>query len=138
MELYFVDAGIDRVVLDAFVDRYDLDAGAITDGPGGLPEVELPPMVTLSDAQLDRLVGSYRLEDADRVLQVVRQGNRLLYYAAGQPENATAVFPESETRFTSPIGATMEFTLDRKGRVTGFTGAAPYSGAAWAGTRIAD
>ena len=138
VELYFIDAGIDRVVLDAFVERHDMEVGTITDGPAGLPEVEVPPTVPLSEAELDRFTGSYQMEDGDGTLQVVRQGGRLLYSTSGRPEDAIAVFPESKTRFTSPIGAAMEFAIDEAGRVTGFTGTSPRGGAAWAATRIGD
>lgn len=131
LELYYVDAGIDRVVLDSFVDRNDSENGTITAAPEGLVPVALPPIVAMSEAELDRFVGTYQLADMPGVMQVVRQGDRLLFaMPPGQPDLAS-LYPESPTHFASLTGVALDFAVVADGRATGFTGTL-------SGTRIAD
>lgn len=137
LELFYVDAGLDRVVLDAFVERHDTAAGTITAAPEGLVPVDLPPTVAMSEAELDAFVGSYQLEEMSAVMHIVRQGSRLLFTVPPVQPDHVALYPESGTRFTTLIGTEMNFTFDAAGRATGFTGTAP-GGRPAAGTRIAD
>lgn len=68
------------------------------------------PSITLSDSQLDRLVGEYP-SPYDYSLSITRQGHALLARLTGQP--ALRVYPETPTRFFyREVEAELEFEID--------------------------
>ena len=65
----------------------------------------------------DLYVGDYELAPGF-IITIVRQGDRLVSRATGQPE--VELFPESETRFfLKVVDAQVDFVKDASGRVTG-------------------
>jgi bla regulator protein blaR1 len=71
--------------------------------------------ITLDNATLDRLVGSYQL--APTMLYIVkREGNQLKAQVTGQ--GFVDIFPESETKFfNKDLDAVVEFSVDSAGTV---------------------
>jgi hypothetical protein len=56
------------------------------------------------------------------VIEVIRDGKRLMLKVQGQTDTAELV-PESDTDYSIPsIGARISFVQDAAGKVTGFTG----------------
>lgn len=137
LELYYVPAGLDRLVLEAFTDRNDVEGGTITPVSSGLVPVDLPPTLTMTEAQLDRYVGSYQLSPTPLVMHIVRQGNRLLFNVPPAQVDLMGIYPQTETSFALAVGTPMDFVLDSAGRVTGFTTVSPQ-GEPTTGTRIGD
>ena len=137
VEVHYVDAGIDRVVQDAFVDRNDTVNATIIDAPPGFDPAPLPPPAALSDAELDRLAGRYQVEGAPLVMLVERDGNRLLVSSPPVDPGRMAMYPDTPLCFTTLFGNAMEFTLDADGAVTGLTGTAP-GGAPFVAARLDD
>lgn len=73
--------------------------------------------VSVDPKLYDLYVGDYELAP-NFTITIVRQGNRLLSRATGQPE--VELFPESETRFfLKLVDAQIDFVKDASGRVTG-------------------
>jgi CubicO group peptidase (beta-lactamase class C family) len=80
-------------------------------------------MVSLSNAQLDALVGVYSLppgpSGAPVTYEVTREGNRLFTELKGLGSYPKGeVFPASATCFFSLVGLEVNFTLDSSGRAT--------------------
>jgi hypothetical protein len=80
-------------------------------------------MVSLSNAQLDALVGVYSLPPGPSgelvSYEVTRDGNRLFTELKGLGSYPKGeVFPASATSFFSLVGLEVSFTLDRSGRAT--------------------
>ncbi len=137
VELFYIPAGIDRLVQDAFVDRHDMVNGTIIDAPPAFEPVELPPSPELSEEEMDRLVGRYRLEGETAVLQVERRGGQMFFAMPPVQTESVPIYPESATRFASLLGVEFEFALAAEGRATGVSGTA-INGSPITATRIAD
>jgi aryl-alcohol dehydrogenase-like predicted oxidoreductase len=75
------------------------------------------PGVTLSAAVLDRYVGKYKYAAVGTIVTFRRDGETLLVTSGTMPEAPCVA--RSETRFTTPWGAPLEFQLDGQGKVTG-------------------
>jgi Domain of unknown function (DUF3471) len=80
-------------------------------------------MVSLSNAQLDALVGVYSLPPGPSgepvTYEVTREGNRLFTELKGLGSYPKGeVFPASATSFFSLVGLEVNFTLDSSGRAT--------------------
>jgi aryl-alcohol dehydrogenase-like predicted oxidoreductase len=76
------------------------------------------PAVVVAAAVLDRYVGSYEYAAVGTMVTFRRDGDRLLVKVAGKMPEGPLV-ARSETRFTTPWGAPLEFQLDRDGKVSG-------------------
>jgi CubicO group peptidase (beta-lactamase class C family) len=80
-------------------------------------------VVSLSNAQLDALVGVYSLppgpSGAPVTYEVTREGNRLFTELKGLGSYPRGeIFPASATSFFSLVGLDLNFTLDSSGRAT--------------------
>ena len=80
-------------------------------------------MVSLSNVQLDALVGVYSLppgpSGAPVTYEVTREGNRLFTELKGLGSYPKGeVFPANATSFFSLVGMEVNFTLDNSGRAT--------------------
>jgi hypothetical protein len=80
-------------------------------------------VVSLSNAQLDALVGIYSLppgpSGAPVTYEVTRDGNRLFTQLKGLGSYPRGeVFPATATSFFSLVGLEVNFTLDGSGRAT--------------------
>lgn len=73
----------------------------------------------LSAAILDRYVGDYKYAAVGTIVTFRRAGDKLLVKSGTMPEGPLVA--RSETRFTAPWGATIEFQLDGQKKVTGAT-----------------
>ena len=90
----------------------------------------LPPVVQLTNEELDRFAGRYELAP-EIVLDVMRNGDRLSVLLTGQ--SRIDVYPVSKTGFVyRAVDARLDFVIDEKGKVTalnltqnGFTQEAP-------------
>jgi hypothetical protein len=121
----FVPAGIDRLVHegDTLLDREEVkgDAAAASITPpkeDPFEGVTVPPEVTLSASQLDRLAGRYTFDGQPGELVIQRRGDRLFYAAqpgaAGRP-----LFADAPLSFSGINGEAFKFVTDAAGQVTG-------------------
>ncbi len=79
------------------------------------------PNLTVDLKVLDSYVGRYQIVQGP-VIEVVRDGKRLMLKVQGASDVAEAV-PESDADYIIPaIGARISFVRDASGKVTGFTG----------------
>ena len=131
----YIDAGIDRLVLDAFDDRFDPDTLSNVASEAGDLSAQLPPETQLGEAELDRIAGRYQLADGSAVMQIERRGQRLFFAVPPAQENFLPMFAETPLSFTTVFGSSAQFSTDASGRVTGFEGTGP-NGSPWQGTRI--
>ena len=74
--------------------------------------------IALSAAVLDRYVGEYQHVAAGTMVNIRRDGDKLLFTVQGSVTPAMSFVARSETRFASSI-FTLEFQLDGQGKVTG-------------------
>lgn len=85
--------------------------------PPSQPKAAQESAVVLSAATLDRYVGEYKYAAVGTVVTVRRDGDRLLVKSGTMPEGLAVA--RSDTRFSAPWGAPIEFQLDDQGKVTG-------------------
>jgi pimeloyl-ACP methyl ester carboxylesterase len=79
------------------------------------------PNLVIDSSVLDSYVGRYQIVQGP-VIEVFRDGNRLMSRVQGQTDVAELV-PESDTDYIIPaIGARLSFVRDASGKVTGLTG----------------
>jgi len=80
------------------------------------PQGPQAPAVTLSTAILDRYIGEYKDTAAGTIVTIRREGDKLLLKSGTMPY--APIIPRSETRFTTPWGAPIEFQLDASENAT--------------------
>jgi len=116
-----IGGGIGRLPDEALRKRMAelVDALPPTPPPKPPPKSQAPqePAITLSADVLDRYVGKYKYAAVGTIVTVRRDGANLLVKSGSMPEGPLVA--RSETRFTAPWGAPIEFQLDDQGKVTG-------------------
>jgi aryl-alcohol dehydrogenase-like predicted oxidoreductase len=116
-----IAGGIGRLPNEAMRKRMAqlVDALPPTPPPKPPPPVKKAPAVELSTAVLDRYVSEYKHVAIGTVVNIRRDGDKLLLKVAGNMPEGPLV-ARSETSFALPWPeSTIEFQLDAQGKVTG-------------------
>ena len=92
--------------------------GAQGGPPGKAPPAQAASIV-LSAEVLDRYAGDWKDPAAGTPVTIRRDGTKLLIKSGTAPEGPLVA--RSETRFTAPWGAPIEFHVDAQGKATGAT-----------------
>ena len=127
----FVPAGIDRMVHegDTLIDREKPEGNAATIEPPNedpLGKIVVPPEVTLSAGQMDRLAGRYAFDGQPQTLVVERHGDRLYYHQEPGPPAGRVLFADAPLTFSGLNGESFHFQTDSAGQVTGIAGDGPF------------
>jgi hypothetical protein len=125
----FVPAGIDRMIHegDTLLDREQVQGDAATITPpksDPFEGISVPPEVTLTPAQLDRIAGRYAFEGQPQELVIERRGDRLFYRAPQAPAPGRPLFADAPLSFSGINGEQFQFVTDAGGQVVGIERAA--------------
>jgi len=95
-----------------------------------------PPEVTLSPAELDRLVGTYDFDNAPLKLVIERRQERLFFEVPPALSSFLPMDAQSPLSFIAVDGAKIDFILDDAGKAVRFKCIGPDGATAKSGKRV--
>jgi len=132
--------GLDRLIHDTFEnDRMVADGESLTIAPPrqtAFAPSPAPPEVTLSPAELDRLVGTYDFDNAPLKLVIERRQERLFFEVPPALSSFLPMDAQSPLSFIAVDGAKIDFILDDAGKAVRFKCIGPDGATAKSGKRV--